>query len=112
LWPLMRIDRLQTAYTCSLLIYLSILNLRGLLLVRKPVRGFFDQYVTGVFLPWFSIGIWMLLHFLELVVTVPKHKPDLFAVLWSVVGCGCFGFAWLVTCWHLFRSGAEKEKVI
>ena len=113
LWPLLQIDRLQTAYVCTLAIFGAALYLRRELLAEDDVlatAGFFDRRHRGVFrwmIPKLSYAVMIALHIAELIVPAPDHMPDLFPVLWSITGCGFCCLAWLGTCWHLY--GIEKE---
>ena len=112
LWPLIQIDRLQTAYVCTICIFAAALVLRRELLMNDDVpatAGFFD-FRHGSFrwmIPLLSYAIMICLHSAELIATVPDTMPDLFPVLWSIVGCGFCCLSWLATCWHLL--GIEKE---
>lgn len=102
LWPLLRIDRLEMAYVCVLLIHLSLLQLGGEYLRAAPssdAEGRAVRFDGGAAWSWLrpaSYAAMVSLHALELFVTPPPHLPDLFPVLWSVGGCACFGFAWWI----------------
>jgi alpha-1,3-glucosyltransferase len=106
LWPLLQIDRLQTAYVCLILIFLSVAELRRELSGDgiSQARGFFEQNALFRRIPLLTYLCMIGLHVTEMSVTAPEHLPDLFAVLWSVVGCAFCCLAWLITCWHLFRA--------
>lgn len=103
LWPLIRVDRLEVAY-------LSVLTMFGILIWmhiassnEMPISCFDRLTVAKAIVPLSSLSM-LALHLLEVFVTPPASLPDLFPVLWSIVGCGMFCVAWLVTCWHLFYS--------
>jgi alpha-1,3-glucosyltransferase len=102
LWPLMQLDRLQTAYFCTMLIFGSFLQLQKLIAPSSPRRGFFERNAFFRWIPTLSYAAMIALHILEIVVVAPDHLPDLFEVLWNIVGCGFCCLAWLITCWHLF----------
>ncbi|GKY91638.1 hypothetical protein MPSEU_000135700 [Mayamaea pseudoterrestris] len=112
LWPLLQIDRLQTAYFCTMVIYLALLHLRkaSLELPQRDEGSLFSHKVLFSWLSNASYAVMITLHLLEATITVPSNLPDLFSVLWSLVGCGCFGVAWLYTCWRL-AHGERKEKL-
>jgi alpha-1,3-glucosyltransferase len=114
MWELMRLDRLQTAYVCTLVLFVCFLCLRDLLAAPRHTRGFFQQHALLEWIPTTTYVLMVMLHVAEIHITVPPHLPDLFPVLWSIGGCGCCCLAWLITCWHLFRTPAEdsaKQKV-
>jgi alpha-1,3-glucosyltransferase len=101
LWPLLQIDRLQTAYFCTMLAFGSIVKLFNQAEMDNQNAGFFNQNILVGWIPALSYGAMIALHVAELFVTVPSHFPDLFAVLWSIVGCGLCCIAWVGSCWHL-----------
>jgi alpha-1,3-glucosyltransferase len=120
LFPLMQIDRLQTAYVCTILIYLAVLGLRKELSPISPSSravGFFEQNALFQLIPNLSYAVMLVLHIAELVVPVPETLPDLFPVLWSIVGCGFCCIAYIGTCWHMFQpqtipsSLSSKQKL-
>jgi len=111
MWPLLQIDRLQTAYVCTLSIFGAGLCLRREWLTSKGATiGFFDRKHFGLHSSWIPVLSYFVmigLHLAELLVEVPTNMPDLFPVLWSIVGCGFCCLAWLITAWRLF--GIERE---
>jgi alpha-1,3-glucosyltransferase len=108
MWPLLVIDRLQTAYVCIMLIFGVAVQLYQLLHPESTDNNISTSFFRGMFLlrwiPALSYVAMLVLHWAELVVTVPSHLPDLFTVLWSIVGCGFCCIAWLGTCWHLYQT--------
>lgn len=116
LWPLIETDRLRTAYVCTILIFASALGLR-----RELTTSYQTSTTTGggvlIFLATAATYAIMIgLHVMECFVTAPSHLPDLFPVLWSIVGCGFCGLAWLHSCWQLYRwteppARSAKQKV-
>jgi alpha-1,3-glucosyltransferase len=108
MWPLLVIDRLQTAYVCTVLIFGVAVQLYKLLHPESTDNNVSTSFFHSMFLfrwiPTLSFVAMLVLHGAELVVTVPSHLPDLFPVLWSIVGCGFCCIAWLGTCWHLYQS--------
>jgi alpha-1,3-glucosyltransferase len=112
LWPLIQIDQLQTAYVCLILIFLSVAELRRELSDDgiSQARGFFEQNFLFRRIPLMTYLCMIGLHVTEMSVTAPAHLPDLFAVLWSVVGCAFCCLAWLITCWHLFRASHSSQR--
>jgi alpha-1,3-glucosyltransferase len=112
MWPLLVMDRLQTAYVCTILIFVALTKLRSVLCVvaaTKPSQSFFANWLFR-WIPAASYAVMLALHVAEATFTVPVHLPDLFPVLWSVVGCGFCCTAWLVTCWHLFGSNQQEQE--
>lgn len=112
LWPLLQIDRLQTAYVCTIVLFISMIGLYHELTTigntfpqHRPIlsNGFFDYLSIYHFdwIPSISYSIMILLHFAEYLVAVPEHLPDLFPVLWSIVGCGFCCLAYAIICWHM-----------
>jgi len=115
LWPLVVIDRLQTAYVCLAFSAFCVMNLVDLSAFSLPIKaeqssqriynkgGFFDQNNWYRMLLLSSFIVMVTLHFLELSLynDIPPDMPDLFAVLWSIAGCGMCVVAWIVTVWHL-----------
>ena len=114
LWPLLVIDRLTDAYVCCLVIFLCIDNLARMASsesssFKEGVDIFSDAYVTR-YVPTFSCIVMMLLHLLDLLVSPPHHLPDLFLVLWSLVGCGVIGVAYLGTLWAMVKQTSQCKK--
>lgn len=103
LWPLLQIDRLRTAYVCTMVIFVSALGLQREWSKDVSRKGFFEQNALFGYIPRASYAVMIALHGAEIVVAPPVHLPDLFPVLWSIVGCGFCCTAWLVTCWHLLK---------
>lgn len=93
LWPLLSVDRLQTAYVCMIGISVG----AGLMWNEKIEL----QALLACFLP-------VLLHFAELFISPPSSLPDLFPVLWSVVGCVGLGLSYIYTVVRLFAASKAK----
>jgi alpha-1,3-glucosyltransferase len=121
LWPLMQVDRLELAYVCMNVVFLSLLVLRrqeaaahvdsssssSVVVVVDAIPTFFAFLMRWV--PPTSYVIMIGLHVLQIVVDVPPHLPDLFPVLWSIVGCGMICFSWLVTVQKLLLLCDESK---
>jgi alpha-1,3-glucosyltransferase len=120
LWPLLTVDRLQTAYCCTMVVFVVALTLTDdLLLLQQQLRGgTSSSQVTkssdgNMIWQWSRRGFLLLavlLHGLELVVIPPKSLPDLFPVLWSVVGCAGLSLAYLYTIWQLFIGCGRRHR--
>lgn len=112
MWPLLVIDRLQTAYICTISIFAVTLQLYKLLHPESndDSSSFFRGFSLFRWIPVLSFAAMLVLHGAEMVVVVPSHLPDLFPVLWSIVGCGFCCVAWLGTCWHLYQSRWHPTK--
>ena len=117
LWPLMQIDRLQTAYVCTLGIFGSTLCLWRLWMT--PNEG--DEKCIGLgtvqapggwrsiisllrrWFPVLSYIVMLLLHVAEWQIPSREGLPDLYPVLWSIVGCGFCCVAWIMSTWRLWQ---------
>ncbi len=115
LWPLMVIDRLTDAYICCMVFFLCIDSLarmassESLSSYRVGVDIFLDAYITR-HVPTFSWIFMIVLHLLDLLVSPPPHLPDLFPVLWSLVGCGLICVAYLGTLWAMLKWISPSKK--
>jgi alpha-1,3-glucosyltransferase len=96
LWPLLVIDRLQTAYVASGIIFVSVLQLW----VEFDPSSTRKASQMAVWFCRMAYMLMLLLHVMECWVVPPGHWPDLFPVLWSVIGCALIGVAYL---WTVFR---------
>ncbi|KAL3811638.1 hypothetical protein ACHAXA_001395 [Cyclostephanos tholiformis] len=113
LWPLLVIDRLTDAYVCCLLIFLCIDGMARIEAsesssYEKEVDIFSDVYITR-YAPTFSWILIILLHLLDLMFSPPHNLPDLFPVLWSLVGCGLFCVAYLGTLWAMVKRTSSNK---
>jgi alpha-1,3-glucosyltransferase len=99
LWPLLVIDRLQTAYVAIGIIFVSVLQISAEfdLTPKRPSQ-------MAVWFCRMAYILMLLLHVMEFWVLPPAHWPDLFPVLWSVTGCGLIGVAYLWTVYRLLSS--------
>ena len=109
LWPLLILDRLQVAYVCTIILYVCARRILTLLLVEEEEPQEEDKAKRVVrwiqMLLIFGSGLIMIgLHVLEFVVTPPSHLPHLFAVLWSISGCGFYVVAWITMVWQLYYA--------
>ena len=75
----------------------------------ENVDVFSAHYATKYIQP-LSWAVIVLLHITKLLVVPPSNLPDLFAVLWSFVGCGFFCFSYLVTIWVMLKMSAASER--
>jgi alpha-1,3-glucosyltransferase len=119
LWPLLVLDRLQVAYVCVLTLFgVALWVIRDTQVMTSTTsvdHGIFSQHVIFRVLAYLSLAVMLALHALEVCVTPPDGMPDIFPVLWSVVGCGMLLLAWATTVWELYRNTdhyatAGKEK--
>ncbi len=114
LWPLLTIDRLCEAYFCSLVIYWSTKGIIGLptapsIQSRWEVDVFTKYRILGS-IPYLSYFILTMLHVVEFTISPPSNLPDLFPVLFSLVGCGMFTFSFVVTIWAMFIQSATDRR--
>lgn len=49
------------------------------------------------------------LHVVEVVVAPPVWAPDIFPVLWVVVGCGIFCVAWIGALYYLWKESCSVD---
>uniref|UniRef100_A0A7S1ZDU1 Alpha-1,3-glucosyltransferase n=1 Tax=Ditylum brightwellii TaxID=49249 RepID=A0A7S1ZDU1_9STRA len=122
LWPLLQVDRLQVAYVTCTAIFVSLLFLYGRPVdaVARNIAGSETQMIRDLFngsislsvvLSLSSLFLMTLLHMLEIYIEVPTRLPDLFPVLWSILGCGFFVIAWSYSCLVLLRDFFSASKV-
>ena len=109
MWPLLVVDRLQMAYVCLLSIFGA-----GVWLLRTTSQE--NQTASLLGKGWrtlskISFVAMAGLHFLESIVEVPSHLPDLFPVLWSIGGCALCGLAWARTIGYLLSSCNQTPEV-
>jgi alpha-1,3-glucosyltransferase len=106
LWPLLQVDRLQVPYTCSLIIFIALIGLRS---GQAHQLSVFSGVLSPV--PKVTYLAMLGLHIAEAFLVPPSGLPDLYPVLWSVLGCAMFGFAWLITCSKLLiQTDVSKTK--
>ncbi|KAL7510900.1 hypothetical protein ACHAXN_007727 [Cyclotella atomus] len=105
LWPLVTIDRLGSAYACCVVIFLCLHNM-----TRVSPSGESDVFsmIPSKYIIHLSVVAMVLLHAAELLVAPPRNLPDLFPVLWSLVGCGLISFSYLVTIWVMDKGQTKK----
>ena len=101
LWPLLVIDRLCEAYVCCIIIFLCV-NAMMRPVQISVTRGNYAFYAAGL-----SSVAMMLLHVVEWGFKPPSHLPDLFAVLWSLLGCGLFCISYLITIWAMVSKAKD-----
>lgn len=110
LWPLVEMDRIQTAYFACVVIYCLICLLydRPFATLKKYSRGGTALVRDGI-----SNSVWPFiivvlsfigmigLHIVESTFDAPEKLPDLFPVLWSIGGAGMFCIFWGCSYWQL-----------
>lgn len=128
MWHLIHLDRLSIAYgTCGIL-FLVILfpvsrisatitteekNVKDIWILFGPFaklcKRLVHLYFTG------CLSLMMLLHVAEIVYTPPTYMPDLFPMIWSVVGCTMFCISWFVVltcCYHSMNEAIPLCNII
>jgi len=115
LWPLLAIDRLGDAYVCCLIIYLCVDAIAKVPPSTFPSHDegmniFLERYMTK-YVPLLSWIVMISLHLSEWAIDPPHHLPDLFPVLWSLVGCVFFCISYLSTIWAMAMHTKSKTKV-
>lgn len=102
LWPLLQVDRLHAPYACSMIIFVALIGMRS----EEPKKSsVFSGVLTPI--PRLTHLSMLGLHAAEAILGAPTRLPDLYPVLWSVLGCAMFCFAWLITCSKLLLVQAE-----
>jgi alpha-1,3-glucosyltransferase len=109
LWPLIRVDRLEPAYWCTVVIFASVAFL--LLHSSSYSRSIFSRFTVTTYFPHASLFTMLCLHFVEACYSPPSSLPDLFPVIWSLIGCVLFFVSWLSTNWYLYNSVISKNKI-
>ena len=124
MWHLLQVDRLHVPYlVCiflyGMLCYLYDRPILSLSLCRKGNRSLREDFGSS---QWPSIVVvtsvagMVGLHFVECAYEPPTGLPDLFEVIWSIVGCGIFCICWATLTWTLtsrgtvFDSNGEKKQ--
>jgi alpha-1,3-glucosyltransferase len=109
LWPLLVVDRLQVVYCAVNTLFMSFLwathepifwaPQKSVSIFGVETRRIFSglQYTLQMLVLPSSIIAMLGLHFAELFVAAPQHLPDLFPVLWILVGCASFSVMWIVS---------------
>lgn len=95
-------DRLCEAYACCLVIFLCINAMTRPVQLSGEVtflRSYFASFAALLSL----LGM-VFLHLAEWTVVPPSHLPDLFPVLWALLGCICFGISYLATIWAMITK--------
>lgn len=116
LWPLLVIDRLEVAYFCIMILFVSLLRLFCIFFAgageRKQSPSNSLQSLFVQFVPALSYTIMIGLHTAEWTVPSPTNLPDMYPVLWSIVGCGFCCIAWSITLWHVYECcpGTENRQ--
>jgi alpha-1,3-glucosyltransferase len=119
LWPLLVLDRLQVAYVGVTLLFAIVLI--GIQDVQSTMTtlfhptdsakdtGIFTQHWLLGWIPMTSGCIMIGLHVLEALIEPPSTLPDIFPVLWSIVGCGMCLLCWMTSLWELYRPDIPLE---
>ena len=112
LWPLLTVDKLMLAYFTSNTIFMTFLWLFSVLnATTKPeLKGFFQLLTYKLIFPLSMLSM-IGLHTTELIVQPPEHLPDLFPVLWSILGCGLFCWSWICCSFTLLASSNCKNTI-
>jgi len=126
LWPLLQIDELRIAYCACQLIFicLSFIYYCHFYLPHQQLQreqhdsnnlndnnnecyyyyhkiNSIIRFITNYIIIPLSWICMITLHILEIYVDAPKHLPDLFSVLWSIIGCFFFCYTWLYCTWNV-----------
>ena len=111
LWPLIQVDRLQTAYSCMVLIFVSMVWFRRMGMEQPKTESIFSgESLVLRSVPNLCFMCMITLHIAQVLVPAPSRLPDLYEVLWSVAGCGMFSIAWLATIFKLYFSATTITK--
>jgi len=114
MWHLVAVDRLQVAYFCCVLLYICYIFHAGLTNTSTSMDSETDstkwkelnqkgqKFVSSVIIP-ISASLMIMIHILEVFITPPHNRPDLFPVIFVIVSCLSFCFAWLAFLWELLK---------
>lgn len=118
-WHLLVTDRLQGPYFALLVLYLCFRKIcyggsQCLRVYEESKHGKgsfmrFDGLVTYAFSTFIipcSMLTMLILHISEALFDPPSKLPDLYPVLWTIVGCGCFVLIWLKSLFSLLIANA------
>ena len=109
LWPLLVVDRLQIIYCAVNTLFIAMCHVTHEPIFWAPQksvsifgvgnRRIFSglQFTLQMLVLPSSILTMVFLHFAEIFVSPPKQLPDLFPVLWILVGCASFSVMWIVS---------------
>ncbi|VEU44937.1 unnamed protein product [Pseudo-nitzschia multistriata] len=112
LYPLFRVDRLQVAYWCVVVIFASMVWFRHISMGQKKIDTIFSDTSMLRKIPYLSYVGMIGLHAAQALIPTPSNLPDLYEVLWSVAGCGMFSIAWLATIIKLYYSSSSGPPTI
>mmetsp|Transcript_1979 Transcript_1979/g.4463 ORF Transcript_1979/g.4463 Transcript_1979/m.4463 type:complete len:517 (-) Transcript_1979:134-1684(-) len=106
LWPLLQVDRLHAPYFCMLIIFEALIHLGQYYSSSK------SSVFSGIFslVPGLTYAVMIGLHATEFFFGPPAALPDLYPVLWSVLGCAMFCLAYIISCAKVLM-GEGKSKV-
>merc|ERR1711862_851008 len=113
LYPLIKIDELCIGYWCIMIIFICLIWIYNLLHDEEEEEEDNNNAKKGLLMiQWLTYNIiipisWIcmiLLHIIEIIFknNVPYHLPDLFSVLWSIIGCIFFCWSWLYCTWNVY----------
>merc|ERR1711862_917474 len=123
LYPLIQIDELCIGYYCIMIIFICLLWIYNLLQddeedeedINVKKKRLIQWLTYNIIIPisWICM---IFLHIIEIIFKnkVPSHLPDLFSVLWSIIGCIFFCWSWLYCTWNVYFlycwSSEEEER--
>lgn len=118
IWHLLCLDQLEIVYFALIAIYACYLNFdppnggKGAKMTRfriSTLEKMCFKYFSLIRMCTFSTML--ILHILEAAIETPKSLPDIYPVLWVVIGCSIFCHAWLVTLGCLSSQILGQKKV-
>ena len=101
LWPLLVLDRLQVPYVCVQVLHLCMLFLRDDTQSPSPEITPSGHRIAK-HLEYCSYISMIALHLAEAWIDPPANLPDIYPVLWSVVGCAQLTVFWLILHYRLY----------
>lgn len=103
MWPLLSVDQLTLPYISVSIIFATI--------AYVYIQSINDSRENKT-LPLYKISFlfMIVLHIMEILVHPPENLPDIFPLLFSVVGCVLFSFSWMVSCWKIWFTSSHLDR--
>jgi len=110
MYPLFIIDKLESAYYINVSTFLVIVSISKTILFegdctteRTILPEAAHRFLFKVILPFTNISM-ICLHVIERLGKAPTSLPDLFPVIWSIIGCGLLFLSFIITTFLCFKE--------
>lgn len=110
MYPLFTIDKLESTYFINVSTFLVIVSISKSILFeddctteRTILPEAAHRLMFKVILPFTNISM-VCLHVIECLVEAPTRLPDLFPVIWSIIGCGLLFLSFTITTLLCFKD--------